>query len=768
MKRVGKPVFFLILLLIVCFGCLVICGVSTRYGDISTTYVRGVRDIRWGIDIRGGVDVTFMPAAGRDADEVDMQKIEDILRNRLVSLGITDSEVYTDMQKDRVIVRFPWKADETTFDPELAIAELGQTSHLTFRLGTERDDENRPAGITADTVLLEGRHVSGARVGTSSGDARRYNVVLSFSEAGARLFAEATHRHVDEVVSIWMDDEMISQVEVREAITGGEVYIEGIISYDRAATLARQINSGALPFKLETENYSVISPSLGMEARDAMILAGAIAFLFVALFMVFFYRLSGVVAVIALVGQLFIMAASLTIPSFTLTLPGIAGIILSMGFGVDANIITASRIREEIYAGKAVQTAIDQGYKRAFRAVLDSNMTVFIVACVLMGGFGTPDNLLVRLFSPLFFMFGSSTAGAIYSFGYMLFAGVVANVLMGVLASQYMIKSLSAFVFFQRDSLYFRRSGHRAFGLHIVENHKGFFMVFTVIMLVALIWAAVGGISMGIQFRGGTLITYGFDGKLAKDSFRDRIEWILMENVTLREMSDATSGNRYFVVSLAAGRSMSSEDQSRLTEQLQSVFPDNDVHVESISAVNPAIGREFLRKSAFVTMLAAALLLAFIGWRFRHIGGISAGVSAVIAVVHDLFIILTVFVFFGIAIDDNFIAVVLFILGYSLNDTIVIFDRIRENKNLLRSRPMREVVNRSINQSLSRSIATTITTVATMAVVTVVALIYNVESIISFSFPMMIGMISGVYSSLCIAGTLWVLWQERGQAKKSR
>ena len=267
------------------------------------------------------------------------------------------------------------------------------------------------------------------------------------------------HRKIYYTISIWMDDTMISAPTVNDPITDGQASITGSFTAEAAQDLADKINSGALPFALETANYSTIDPSLGTGARDVMILAGAVAFVLVAIFMICIYRLPGVVAVIALMGQLALSVAAVSgylpfIPSFTLTLPGIAGIILAIGMGVDANVITSERIREEVRSGKSIDGAIELGYQRAFSAILDGNMTVVIVAIILMGAFGPPSSLFAKLLNPIFFLFGSTLAGTVYSFGYTLLVGVIGNFIFGILCSKLMLKSISRFKAFRKPKFY--------------------------------------------------------------------------------------------------------------------------------------------------------------------------------------------------------------------------------------------------------------------------------------------------------------------------
>ena len=449
MRKVGKPVVFVVVAIIIVFTTLAFFGISTSYGDITTTYIKGVDDIRWGIDIRGGVDVTFTPPEGYDATPEEMAAAESIIKVRLVSQNITDYETYVDEAKDRIIVRFPWKEGETDFNPEQAVKELGETALLTFR-----ENQSGP-------VVIEGKHVKSASAEPSP-DGRGSQVKLELTDEGAELFSDATGRLIGQQISIWMDDTMISAPRVDSQIPGGVAYITGgAQGFDvkEAKALADRINGGALPFKLETENFSTISPTLGFGARDAMVTAGVIAFVLVAIFIIIMYRMCGVVASIALVGQVAGMIACLTgffapFPSFTLTLPGIAGIILSIGMGVDANVITSERIKEELRNGKTLDGAIDSGFQRTFSAIFDGNITLVIVAIILMGAFGPPQSIFNSLLSPIFRWFGPSATGAIYSFGFTLIVGVIFNFIMGVTASRLMLKSVSKFKPFKKPWLY--------------------------------------------------------------------------------------------------------------------------------------------------------------------------------------------------------------------------------------------------------------------------------------------------------------------------
>lgn len=467
MKRTGKPVFFIVAIITIVFTILSITGISSYYGDIQSVYIKGGDQIRWGIDIRGGVEVTFVPAQdGADPTNEELDGAAEVMRQRLVAQGINDYSVYSDYNSDRIVVQFPWAEDEETFDPETAISELGSTAQLRFIEGTATDEEGNPTG----EVILDGSMVDSARAAYAPVDQQgtdyQWVVELTLNDEGTQAFATATSELASSngQIAIWMDDQMISAPAVEKAITNGQAMITGDFDSETATTLANQINGGSLPFSLETASYSTIDPTMGEGARDAMILAAVIAFVLICIFMLAVYRLPGVVAVIALMGQVALMIAALTgffpgISSSTLTLPGIAGMILSIGMGVDANIITAERIREEINAGKSIDGAIHLGYHRAFTAILDGNITTLIVAIILMGTFGAPGSFFNTILQPILFMFPASTEGTIYSFGFTLMVGIIGNFVFGVFASRLMTQSLSRFKCFRKPKFY---GGERA------------------------------------------------------------------------------------------------------------------------------------------------------------------------------------------------------------------------------------------------------------------------------------------------------------------
>lgn len=470
MKSKKKSVmpFFVVLALILALTFTAFFGVDNYYGDNRIVYFKGAEEIRWGIDIRGGVEAIFSPNVGDDVEisADDIEAAKSVLETRLVEKSITDYEVYADAQNKQVIVRFPWAANETNFDPVETAKSLGASAMVVFRKGESE---------TGEVVLKGSADVKTVRPNVD-GQTGANIIELEFTESGKQKFAKATKEMVGQKISIWLDttttdlDEegnpivehsLLQAATVNEVITQGECVISGDMTAEYVKEVCNQINGGKLPFALTVDDskLQVISPTLGDNALNVMVIAGLIAFALVCILMIARYRVNGVVASIALLGQLAGSIACISgyfdgVESFTLTIPGIAGIILSIGVGVDCNVIAAERIRDEFQKGKTIDGAIDSGYKNSLSAIIDGNVTIVIVSLVLMGAFGTPDNLIAQIFAPIMSLFGSSVTGAIYSFGYTLLVGTIFNLIMGVLASKIMIKSLSKVKFLRNPAFY--------------------------------------------------------------------------------------------------------------------------------------------------------------------------------------------------------------------------------------------------------------------------------------------------------------------------
>ena len=768
MNRKGKSwPLFVVAILIVLFSLTAIFGVSYTYGDTKNAYVKGASDIRFGIDIRGGVDVTFMPADDVEATDAQMAAAKTVIEDRLVGLGITDYESYVDNNKNRIIVRFPWKSDEADFNPQTAIDEIGTTAKMVFRKGSSSTGEE----------ILSGDDVASASAAYN--ETEGWVVQLKFNSDGSSAFAAATTELAanNGTISIWLDDSNISTATVNEAITGGEAIIKGNFDQDSASTLANQINSGSLPFALSAESYSTISPSLGAKSLDVMVQAGIIAFILVALMMIFRYRLPGTIAVISLMGQ---VAATLAVvsgyfsvfPGSTLTLPGIAGIILGIGMGVDANVITAERIKEELAKNKTLEGAVNSGFKMGLTPIIDGNVTIVIVAAILMGAFGPTDGFWAKVFNPIFFWFGPSTAGTIYSFGFTLLTSVLLNFVFGVWATRVMIRGAVHFKPLRKAWLFGgKKEGGANFktpSINFIGNRKKFYTFSCALIAVVLVFCAVFGVKMDVEFKGGSMITLAYEGDVDLNDLKSALGSELgKSDLTLQTGSDI-SGNQTLTVTLPGSDTLTTEQLDNLLVSMNEQYPDNNFAQNEVSNVDATIGKEFLFKSLVALVAACVLILLYVAYRFRKIGGLKAGSTAIVALLHDMFVVFGVFVILRIPLNGNFIAALLTILGYSINDTVVIYDRIRENSALYGKKQMSlaELVNLSVNQSFARSLMTSITTCLALGVVCVISVIYRLDSIYSFAFPLLFGMVSGVYSTICIATPLWVDWKNKKKAPK--
>lgn len=454
MKRKGKVKFFVVLALLLAFIYAAFFGISidNYYGDTNTFHfgIKGANDIRWGIDISGGVEAVFSPDI-EDAKitEENMDAAKEIIETRLVNHNITDYEVYVDYDKHQVVVRFPQATDEEEFDAQEVVNELGETAQLKF---CKNDDTS--------AVILTGDDVANAQPGYIDGTG--YVVSLTLKSSGVSKFSAATKELAGSgSISIWMDDTMVSNPNVNEHITSKTCQIEGMADSEEATDLANKINAGALPFALTTDNdmLQIISPTLGNEALRVMVIAALIAFAIICIIMISRYRLCGVVSALTLAGQAAGMIACVSgffdgIESFTLTIPGIAGMILSIGMGVDANVISFERIRDEFKNGRTIDGAINKGFSTALSSIIDGNVTNVLVAIVLMGAFGTTEGFFYKIFSFILRWFSTSITGSIYSFGYTLLVGVIVNFVMGVFATRVLTMGISQFKVLRKPWLY--------------------------------------------------------------------------------------------------------------------------------------------------------------------------------------------------------------------------------------------------------------------------------------------------------------------------
>ncbi|HHU50079.1 MAG TPA: protein translocase subunit SecD [Clostridiales bacterium] len=723
-----KIVFFIVFAIAILMTYVAINGLVIPLWSPMELVIPGTPDMRYGIDIRGGVDAAFEPVdLDRNPTKQELDSARAIIETRLDNLNILDRDVTVDEQNGYIIVRFPWQSTETDFDPEKAIAELGETAMLTFR-------------NEADEVLVTGSHVVNASVGTHP-QTGKYIVQLEFNEEGTKLFSDATKELVGKPINIYMDDTLIQSAIVQNHIPNGEAFIEGMSGIEEAKALSDKINAGALPFSLTSRNHSTISPSLGSGALNTMVIAGAIAFLVICILLVIYYRLPGFVACISLLIQMSGVLLALSVPQITLTLTGIAGVILSIGMGVDANIIISERISEDIKAGKSLSYAISLGFKNSFSSVFDGNITMLLVGVILMA-------------------LGS---GSLLSFAYTLITGIVFNFVAGVTASRLMIYSLSQFKFLRKPRLYTclsKRVTMEKF-TDFFSKRRVFLSISLAVILIGLIMSFVNGVRLDIQFKGGSLVKYNYVGEVDPDRAAEITSGIINRVVSAQTTTNLNTDEKQLVINIAGDYGLDVREQEKVDEALKAEFPDADLNLSESSMVEPFFGKKFLANGIKAIALGAVAILIYVWFRFRRIGGLSAGLMALAAICMDLFVVYTVHIIYKLPIGDSFVAVFLTIIGYSINDTIVVYDRIRENSKLHSRESIETITNLSIAQTLGRTINTSVAVFISVALVFVTAAINGIESVQIFALPMALGVVSGCYTSVCLVGPLWVALKKR-------
>ncbi|ABX41103.1 protein translocase subunit SecDF [Lachnoclostridium phytofermentans] len=713
--RHGKSTLFACVGFIFLFVLLAIFGLGDNF--------KSVQKMRFGIDIRGGVEAIFEPQGlDRKATAAELESARNIIDIRLDNKYITDREVTIDKDGGYIIVRFPWKSDEKNYNPEQAIQEIGAMAQLSFR---------DPQG----NIMLDGKHVVSSSASRRTNNVTTDNVVeLIFDKEGAKLFEEATGKLIGKPMSIYMDNDLISAPQVNSKITGGKAVIQNIKTYEEAKNLSEKINAGALPFSLTTSSFRTISPTLGNNALNVMLVAGAIAFVFVCIFMIGIYKLPGFVACLVLILQMVLQLLAISVPQYTLTLPGIAGIILSVGMAVDANIIIAERVSEELKKGATYRSAVTNGYKNAFSSVLDGNVTTAAVAIILM-------------------IFGS---GAMLSFGYTLLIGMIVNVLVGVFLSKTILLSFLEMDRFNEQK-YFREQKERK-PLKIYQNKWIFLIISGTIFIVGIVGVIIKGVHLDTQFTGGAVLEYSITGNVDTETVRSKVSDVTNRPTTVQITKDNITDSSSVIITLAGTSGLNVAEQEKITGAVKGISDDLNAKLAQTYVVEPYIGAKALKNAVMAVVISIIFIIIYVWIRFS---GLTSGITATLALVHDIITVFFVFVIFGIPLNDAFVAVVLTIIGYSINDTIVIYDRVRENRKKNPKQDFIELMNESNTQTLHRSVNTSITTAVCVLIMLIASIIFRIDSIKVFTLPMLFGLISGCYSSICIAGVLWTMWEKR-------
>jgi len=678
---------------------------------LSSTGIGEDMSIPLGLDLSGGVSITYQVVDENPSTE-DMKDTIYKLQKRVDSYS-TEASVYQ-VGDDRITVEIPGVQDANEI-----LEDLGNPGSLEFQM---------PDG----SVFMTGDMVEDAQGATATDryGNKQYIVSLKLTDEGAKIFGEVTSENIGKNLPIVYDGETISYPQVQSAITGGEAQITGMSSFEEADNLATQIRIGSLSLQLSELESSVVGAQLGSQAIASSLKAGAIGLAIVMVFMIVMYAVPGIAASLALAIYTTLVIATLYLFDITLTLPGIAGIILGIGMAVDANVIVFARIREEIATGKSVQTSMKIGFQKAMSAILDGNITTLIASVVLMA-------------------LGS---GTVKGFAYTLMIGIILSLFTAMVVTRYILYSLYA-LGLKDEKLYGRAKERKS--IDFIGKKAVFFTISGIIIAAGLISMGVHSategkaLNYGLDFMGGTSTTADFGKDMSiEDIENDIVPYV--EKVTGDSDVQATKVEGTTQVTIKT-RTLSLDERQELEDTLAENC-DVDASTITSQSISSTISGEMRSDALKAVIVSCIFMLLYIWFRFKDI---RFAASAILALVHDVLVVITVYALVRISVGSTFIACVLTIVGYSINDTIVIFDRIRQNLALKTGKQtaeeLREVANKSLTQTLSRSINTSITTF----IMVVMLYILGVASIRDFSLPLMAGLVCGAYSSICIATELW-------------
>ncbi len=699
---------------------LIILLAYTCIAGFGPTGTGASRNIKLGLDLAGGVSITYQV---KDENPTDEQMSDTIYKlQRRVEQYSTEATVYQEGD-DRISIEIPGVTDANAI-----LEELGQPGNLEFQTS---DGETVLTGSDVATAS--------ARSGQDDMGNTEYTVELDLTDEGAQKFAEATEANVGNQISIIYDGETISSPVVNEAITGGQAYITGNFTYEEAENLASTIRIGGLQLQLEELRSNVVGAQLGEQAVTTSVRAGAVGLALVFVFMCFVYLLPGLASSLALLIYTGIVLVILNAFNVTLTLPGIAGIILGIGMAVDANVIIFARVKEEMTKGKSVRNSLKAGFHKAMSAIVDGNVTTLIAAAVLW--------------------FRGS--GSVKGFAQTLAIGILVSMFTALVITRMIVYAFYA-VGIRREKLYYRPRKARE-PINFV-GRKSIFFAISLLLIVAGFGVAGynaargnGAMNYSLEFQGGTSTNVTFNEDYTIDEIDAQIIPVVEE----------ATGDHNVQAQKVEGSSQIIFKTSTLDldtrEALNQAMVDNfqvDDSLITFENISSTVSSEMRSDAIVAVVIATVLMLLYIWFRFKDI---RFATSAVLALLHDVLIVALFYAVARISVGNTFIACILTIFGYSINATIVIFDRIREELKLApKNEDLAYIVNKSITQTLTRSIYTSLTTFITIAVLFVM----GVSSIREFALPLMVGVVCGAYSSVCITGSLWYVMRTKLGGKK--
>lgn len=716
-KRNG--IITLVILLAVLAG-----GIYTSIFGLDSAGSGSAANIKQGLDLAGGVSITYQVVGEQEPSDEDMADTIYKLQKRVEGYS-TEALVYKE-GGNRINIEIPGVSDANA-----VLEELGKPGSLEFY-----DKDNN--------LLLKGTDIKTAEAKAYKNDMGNMEFVtaLEFNDEGTKIFAEATTKASvnKDVIYIVYDGEIVSYPAVQVPILDGNCVITGANSFEEADKLATTIRIGGLKLELEELRSNVVGAQLGEEAIETSLKAAGIGFIIVAIFMIVVYLIPGLASVIALAIYVCLTVLMLNAFEVTLTLPGIAGIILSIGMAVDANVIIFARIREEIATGKTVSSAMDIGFKKAFSAIFDGNITTLIAAAVL----------------------GVLGSGSIKGFAITLAIGIVISMFTALVITRLLMKAFYA-IGIKNEKFYGRAKERKQ--VDFLSKKVIFFVVSAVVIIAGFVFMGVNKSNLGdvlnysLEFKGGTSTNVVFNEDFSLSDIDSKIVPVISEAIGGGNVqTQKVQGTNEVIFKT---ETLSVEQREAFTSALVEKFgiEQEKVTAESISST---ISNEMRADAIIAVVVATILMLCYIWFRFKDI---RFAASSVTALCHDVLVVLAFYAAAKISVGSTFIACMLTIVGYSINATIVIFDRIRESLPLLKNKDgLKDMVNTCINQTLSRSIFTSLTTFVMVAALYV----FGVTSIKEFALPLMVGILAGTYSSVCLTGALWFVFRTKFVKKAAK
>ncbi len=727
MKKVKRNSVLTLIVFVVALAL----GTYTTVQGLGKHHIGKAENIILGLDLAGGVSITYEIEEDNPTEQ-EINDTVDRLQQRADTYS-TDSNVYKE-GSNRISIEIPGVTDANEI-----LEDMGKPGALEF---LDEDNYAKFAAGEEYEVVLSGSDIKNAGASIdNSGTVKEYVVELAFNDEGTKKFAEATAANIGKPIYIIYDGEVVSYPTVQSAITGGSAVINGMKDDEEAERLAQTIRIGALPLTLKELRSNVVGATLGKDALSTSLKAGAIGMAIVAVIMIAVYLLPGVVSVFALIAYVVLTLLCLNGLNASLTLPGLAGIVLSIGMAVDANVIIFTRIKEEIGAGATVKSAIDAGFNKALSAILDSNITTLIASVVL-------------------YIMGT---GTIKGFALTLGIGIVLSMFTALFVTKNLLKAVYT-LGLKNPKLYGSKKDSK------VQDYVKFSRIAYIISFVAIAAGLIAlpvfksktgsALNYNLEFTGGTAMTVEFEDYYDLEEAESKILPVIAETADIsdsRIQVQNVKGTNEIVFKTAE---LTVAQRDAVEEALRTNFKVKEFGIENISST---ISSEMQRNAIISVLIATVLMLIYIAVRFSDV---KFGAAAVIALLHDVLVVFAIYSIGRLSVGNTFIACMLTIVGYSINATIIIFDRIRENLVTMNGKgeTYANIVNTSISQTFTRTIYSSLTTF----VMVFVLYIMGVTSIKEFALTLMSGIICGAYSSVCITGPLWYLFKTKmGKQEKN-